>query len=88
MQQILHILKLKPEFVFKPWGLVHGEALRHTSIEIGVGEIWLASAQRGPGNVSNRIAEPKLGITLAEVLEEAQKRGEGALGEMEGGRSG
>ena len=84
MQKILHILKLTPEFVFKPWGLVHGEALRHTSIEIGVGEIWLASAQRGPGNVSNRIAEPKLGITLAEVLEEAQKRGEGALGEMLG----
>ena len=43
------ILKLEPAHVIKPWGLVHGEVMRHTSISAGLGELWLASAQTGPG---------------------------------------
>ncbi|KPK62054.1 MAG: hypothetical protein AMK73_06875 [Planctomycetes bacterium SM23_32] len=74
--------RLAPEFVTKPWGLVHGDALRFTGIEVGLGEIWLASAQTGPGNYSNTVADPALRRTLAELLAEA----DGALDELLGAR--
>ncbi len=71
--------KLAPVAVTKPWGLVHRGALELTGIEAGVGELWLASAQTGPGNYSNTVVEPALRRTLADLLEEARAQGEGAL---------
>jgi len=67
--------KLAPAAVIKPWGLVHGEALRLTGIEVGVGELWLASAQTGPGNYSNVVSEPDLRADLAELLRRARAAG-------------
>ncbi len=63
--------KLAPAVVLKPWGLVHEGADALAGIRVGVGEFWLASAQTGPGNYSNAVAEPALGRTLAELLDEA-----------------
>jgi hypothetical protein len=63
--------KLAPAFVTKPWGLVHESARRFTGIEVGLGEMWLASAQTGPGNCSNTVSDPALRKTLAELLGEA-----------------
>ncbi len=79
--------KLAPETVTKPWGLVHGEALSFSGIEVGLGEIWLASAQTGPGNYSNTVARPALRKTLAELLREAEQQGESALRELVGPRA-
>ncbi|MCK4284072.1 MAG: hypothetical protein KAX44_07120 [Candidatus Brocadiae bacterium] len=71
--------KVAPAAVTKPWGLVHQEALELTGIEVGVGELWLASAQTGPGNYSNTVVEPALRKTLAELLQEAAAEGDSAL---------
>lgn len=71
--------KLAPECVFKPWGLVHEQAAGFTGLKIGVGEIWLASAQTGAGNYSNTVAEPNLRATLAELLDRAEDQGDRAL---------
>ncbi len=71
--------KLAPVSVTKPWGLVHAQALELTGIEAGIGELWLASAQTGPGNYSNPVVEPALGRALADLLAEAHAGGEGAL---------
>jgi len=73
------IFKLAPESVIKPWGLIHGAALEFTSIRVGIGEFWLASAQTGRGNYSNRIVAPALDVTLAELLQEADRQGDEAL---------
>ena len=91
----MEILKLVPRSVSKPWGLHRGvgasEVLRPYSIGAGVGELWLASAQTGPGNYSNAVVERtgeeivSPGQTIAQVLDEAVARGEdelrGLLGE-------
>jgi len=63
--------RLEPAVVMKPWGLVHGEAMGITGIPVGLGEMWIASAQTGPGNYSNSVVEPVLRKTLAELLYEA-----------------
>jgi len=63
--------KLAPAPVTKPWGLVHDGAVRMTGIKAGVGELWLASAQTGPGNYSTTVAEPNLRRTLADILADA-----------------
>lgn len=79
----MHLLKLAPESVQKPWGLSRcpeqGTALGPYPVRDGTGELWLASAQTGPGNYSNTVVEPSLGTTLAEVLAQAQARGRGEL---------
>jgi len=74
------ILKLAPQAVIKPWGLIHREALSLTSVRVGVGELWLASAQTGEGNYSNVVCEPPYGMTLARLLEEAAEGGDSTLG--------
>jgi mannose-6-phosphate isomerase class I len=79
--------KLTPAVVTKPWGLVHEEVLAFTGIEVGLGEFWLASAQTGPGNYSNVVAEPALRRTLAELLVEAADAGGGALEDLIGARA-
>ncbi|MHC4591553.1 MAG: hypothetical protein ACYS8L_02530 [Planctomycetota bacterium] len=71
--------KLAPVAVAKPWGLVHGDAANFTGIGTGLGELWLASAQTGPGNYSNAVVEPPLRSTLAELLGEAAEDGPAAL---------
>lgn len=71
--------KLTPAAVTKPWGLVHREAFELTGIPAGVGELWLGSAQTGPGNYSNIVAQPPLRRTLADLLAEAQEAGGHAL---------
>ncbi len=76
--------KLAPQSVFKPWGLVHQEAARLTGLRIGVGELWLASAQTGEGNYSNTVARPNLRRTLAELLEDAEGAGDEALSALIG----
>jgi hypothetical protein len=63
--------KLAPAPVTKPWGLVHDSAVRMTGIRAGVGELWLASAQTGPGNCSTTVLEPNLRRTLAQILADA-----------------
>ncbi len=60
--------RLQPAVVTKPWGLVHPGVRDIAGIEVGVGELWLASAQTGPGNYSNTVVEPALRKTLAELL--------------------
>ena len=52
--------KLAPAAVMKPWGLVHKEVLELSGIQLGLGELWLASAQTGRGNYSNTVIEPAL----------------------------
>ncbi|MHC5035286.1 MAG: hypothetical protein ACYTFZ_09640 [Planctomycetota bacterium] len=79
--------KLAPAAVAKPWGLVHGEAARFTGIEVGLGELWLASAQTGPGNYSNTVVEPPLRRTLAALLGEAAEAGPAALKLLLGDRA-
>ena len=74
------ILKLAPQPVIKPWGLIHGQALSLTSVRLGVGEFWLASAQTGEGNYSNVVCEPPYGISLARLLEDAAEQGDATLG--------
>ncbi len=82
----MDILQLAPEAVLKPWGLRHGGVAACSSITVGVGELWLASAQTGPGNRSNTIVAPHLGKTLAEVLREAAAQGDAALEALIGPR--
>ena len=86
----MEILKLSPESVSKPWGLDRGAgdsvALRPYAIAVGTGELWLASAQTGPGNYSNAVVEPPLRKNLAEVADDAAARGEGELRRLLGGR--
>ena len=50
--------KLEPAAVNKPWGLVHSGVMSATGIRVGLGELWLASAQTGAGNYSNTVADP------------------------------
>jgi mannose-6-phosphate isomerase class I len=76
--------KLEPAVVTKPWGLVHWGALETTGIKVGLGELWLASAQAGPGNYSNTVVEPALRKTLSELLEEARDSGVRALESLVG----
>jgi len=76
--------KLAPAAVPKPWGLVHGTALDLTGIEVGVGELWLASAQTGAGNYSTVVADPPLRKTLAALLAEAADDGRDALAQLLG----
>jgi len=76
--------KLKPEAVVKPWGLVHSDALRLTGVQVGVGELWIGSAQTGPGNLSNMLGEPPRQETLAQLLREAQLMGDSALADFIG----
>lgn len=73
------MLKLAPAPVIKPWGLAHGEARSATGIRVGLGELWLASSQTGPGNYASQITEPSVDGGLAEVLARAAEEGEGAL---------
>ena len=80
----MQILKLAPEPVLKPWGLVHEGVMAASSIRVGVGELWLASAQTGPGNRSNSVVEPPLGGSLAAAVEQARAEGEDALLRMLG----
>lgn len=82
----LELWKLAPAAVTKPWGLVHKEALALTGVESGVGELWLASAQTGPGNYSNVVIEPPLRKTLAELLQEAAAEGQSSLELLLGSR--
>ena len=79
--------KLAPAAVNKPWGLVNDEARRLAGVDVGVGEFWLASAQTGPGNYSNTIAEPSLRMTLAEALREAKADGAETLESLIGARA-
>jgi len=81
------ILKLAADAVIKPWGLVHGEALAATGIRVGLGELWLASAQTGPGNYASQVVEPKLGKDLAALLSEAASKGDDDLGALIGPRA-
>jgi mannose-6-phosphate isomerase class I len=64
------LMKLTPAAVTKPWGLVHESAERITGIGAAIGELWLASAQTGPGNYSNTVARPALKRSLADAMEE------------------
>ena len=82
--------KLAPAVVTKPWGIVHEDVFKFTGIEVGLGELWLASAQTGSGNYSNVVVEPALRKTLAELLEEASAGGglEDLLGEQAAARLG
>lgn len=84
MNRGVRILKLVPAAVLKPWGLVSSDALGFTGIRVGIGELWLASAQTGPGNCASPIAEPNLGKTLAELLDEAAAQGDDTLAEWLG----
>ncbi len=79
--------KLEPEVVTKPWGLVHQSAQDITGIQVGLGELWLASAQTGPGNYSNTVSDPVLRRTLAGLLEEAAAEGGAALRQLLGPRA-
>ena len=71
----MDIMKLAPEAVLKPWGLAHGGIKPASAIAVGVGELWLASAQTGPGNCANQVIEPRLNATLAQVLQQAEADG-------------
>lgn len=64
------VFLLEPAAVLKPWGLRSRRIKQVTGCSVGIGEIWIASAQDGPGNVSNRIPAEKH-ITLAHVLMQA-----------------
>lgn len=64
------IWKLTPTAVAKPWGLIHESSERITGVGAAIGELWLASAQTGPGNTSNTIARPAFKRTLAAVLDD------------------
>jgi hypothetical protein len=46
---------------------------------VGLGELWLASTQTGPGNYASDISEPDLGRNLAEIFAEAADEGEEGL---------
>ena len=76
--------KLEPAVVNKPWGLVHDGVKALTGIRVGLGELWLASAQTGPGNYSNTVADPSLRKTLAALLKEAAQSGDAALTRLVG----
>ncbi len=78
------LYKLEPVVVNKPWGLVHGGVMDFTGVRVGLGELWLASAQTGPGNFSNTVADPGLRKTLARVLAEAAEVGDDALARLVG----
>lgn len=78
------ILKLAPESVLKPWGLIHRDAQALTGVRVGIGEFWLASAQEGEGNWSNTITHPALGTTLAGLLRGARDTGEAELEKLVG----
>jgi mannose-6-phosphate isomerase class I len=69
------IYKLLPDAVLKPWGLVHREARAITGVSVGVGELWLASAQQGPDNYASRIEgqNANLGEVLAGLSEDKTK---------------
>jgi mannose-6-phosphate isomerase-like protein (cupin superfamily) len=82
----LDILKLQPEAVIKPWGLRREGLYRAAGVRAGVGEVWLASGQTGPGTCASRIVEPALGMTLAELLDQAARKGDSALGRLIGPR--
>lgn len=80
------IVFLEPEGILKPWGLMSRRIRRITGCRFGVGEIWLASAQEGPGNVSNRLPLGDRWVTLASYLagdspEEGERRQRRVLGD-------
>jgi mannose-6-phosphate isomerase class I len=77
------LMKLTPAAVTKPWGLVHESAERITGIGAAIGELWLASAQTGPGNYSNTVARPALKRSLADAMEDL-RGDEDALRELIG----
>lgn len=79
--------KLNADPVIKPWGLKHGGALSETGIRVGLGELWLASAQVGEGNYASSIVDPPLGRNLNELLADAADRDEPALRAMLGERA-
>jgi len=78
------VLKLRPELVTKPWGLKRPLELDGGPFEAGVGEVWLASAQTGPGNRSNTVTSPPIRRTLAELLKETEGEGEEELRQLLG----
>lgn len=69
------MMRLTAAPVIKPWGLAHADALSSTGIRVGLGELWLASAQTGPGNYASEIAEPEIDADMAEVLLAASEKG-------------
>jgi len=79
--------KLEPVALTKPWGLVHDGVRRLTRIKAGIGELWLASAQSGPGNYSNLIVEPPLHATLRDTLRRAADEGQRVLRDLLGARA-
>ncbi|MFW6044496.1 MAG: hypothetical protein ACOCR1_02015 [Planctomycetota bacterium] len=79
MENTRQILKLEPASVLKPWGITHGEVRESTGIQVGLGELWLASAQTGPGNYASEISNPDLEQNLAELLFDLSEKGESAL---------
>jgi len=87
----MEMLKLAAESVAKPWGLNRGAAesvaLRPYGVAAGTGELWLASAQTGPGNYSNPVVQPPLRKRLADVADQASAAGEGELRRLLGGRA-
>ncbi len=87
MNGTVGLYKLDTAPVIKPWGLKHGEALSATGVSVGLGELWLASAQTGEGNYASDIDEPALSCDLNELLTEAAGTGEGELEPLLGQKS-
>ncbi len=67
-------LKLKPHSVLKPWGVIHHAVENITGISVGLGELWLASAQKGEGNVANDVLNSDFDGDLAALLSEADNQ--------------
>ncbi|MBS3763775.1 MAG: hypothetical protein KGZ25_10785, partial [Planctomycetes bacterium] len=84
MNDISDFWKLEPQAVLKPWGLTHKEAFHNTGIRVGLGELWLASAQTGEGNFASNIAGSEFKNNLAELLIRAADAGEKTFKEFVG----
>ncbi len=67
------ILKIMPQPVIKPWGLLHGPLKELTGISVGVGELWLASAQTGEGNFTSMVTGDGIKTAFSELLQKADK---------------
>lgn len=85
MNVMRSMLKLETSSVLKPWGLTHDSALSATGIRVGLGELWLASAQTGEGNyasnISNASVDEDLNQLLSRVAESGDEELESVLGE-------